>query len=188
MLQLANKDITCYDSLVSFFIKFIKIHFTNLESLYIGTLPRYFYNLVYCFKYISTISMNICIDISVYDNPGKQNRFTLIYHFLSTIFNQRFCFYFQANELTNVYSLSSLFCSATWNERECWDLFGVFFIANSDLRRILTDYGFKGHPLRKDFPLTGFYELNYSDLQQQIMLINVELTQEFRNFTFNIKW
>jgi NADH:ubiquinone oxidoreductase subunit C len=146
---------------------------------------KYIYSNSYFIKINSLILVNTSIDIIVYDNPGKIYRFTIIYSFLSTFYNVRFYLVSQLNELMPVYSLSSLFPSLIWSERESWDIFGIFFINNIDLRRLLTDYGFKGHPLRKDFPLTGFYEIVYNDTLHRIIHSRVELTQEFRVFTFD---
>jgi NADH:ubiquinone oxidoreductase subunit C len=146
---------------------------------------KYIYSQAYFIKLNSLILANLSVDIVVYDNPGKTYRFTIIYSFLSTFYNTRFYYIIQLNELMPIYSLSFLFPNLTWSERENWDIFGIFFINNTDLRRILTDYGFKGHPLRKDFPLTGFYEIAYNDTLRRIVHSRVELTQEFRVFTFD---
>jgi NADH:ubiquinone oxidoreductase subunit C len=146
---------------------------------------KYIYSSSYFIKINSLVLANISIDMVVYDNPGKIYRFTVIYSFLSTFYNVRFYLVSQLNELIPICSLSSLFPNLMWSERESWDIFGIFFINNTDLRRLLTDYGFKGHPLRKDFPLTGFYEIVYNDTLRRIVHSRVELTQEFRVFTFD---
>jgi NADH:ubiquinone oxidoreductase subunit C len=127
-------------------------------------------------------------DIVVYDVPGKEKRFTVIYLLTSFRFNTRVSVQLQVDELTPLYSVAGLFKSANWAEREVWDLFGIFFLNHKDLRRILTDYGFNGHPLRKDFPLTGFTEIYYSDYFKRIIHRPVELVQEYRNYNFLDSW
>jgi len=91
-------------------------------------------------------------------------------------------------ELFSLYSVSYLFLGAVWLEREAWDMFGIFFFNNKDLRRILTDYGFSGHPLRKDFPLSGYKEVYYDDIKKSIVTVAVSLAQEFRNYHFRLLW
>ena len=92
------------------------------------------------------------------------------------------------NELSNLFSVIGIYKSANWSEREIFDFFGIFFLGNKDLRRILTDYGFKGHPLRKDFPITGFIDVYYDDNQKRICYRNLELNQEYRNFNLKSSW
>lgn len=139
------------------------------------------------------------VDLAVVDYPHRRDRFDVVYNFLSIrnyfriIFIIKTAAPFITDSLENtlqfyVKSLSPIFSSAYWLERECWDLYGVFFQDNSDLRRILTDYGFEGYPLRKDFPLTGFLEVRYDDEQRSVVYENLELTQEFRFFDFESPW
>jgi NADH:ubiquinone oxidoreductase subunit C len=92
------------------------------------------------------------------------------------------------DEITSIDSVVSLYKNSNWFEREVWDMFGVFFYNNKDLRRILTDYGFKGHPLRKDFPLTGYVEVRYDELQKRVITEKVSFTQDYRDFSFNSNW
>jgi NADH-quinone oxidoreductase subunit C len=125
------------------------------------------------------------VDIAVYDRPGKRYRFTILYHLLSINYGKRIKSLVQTDELTDLPSSTSLYSSAGWQEREVWDLFGIYFTNHLDLRRILTDYGFSGFPLRKDFPLTGFLEVFYSDEQKRVVYQPVELSQEFRNFNYS---
>lgn len=125
------------------------------------------------------------MDIAVYDQPGKLKRFTVVYILNSTFFNSRLNIRTQIGELEFLKSVVSVFSNANWVEREVWDLFGIFFINHPDLRRILTDYGFTGHPLRKDFPLTGYVESFYSEFCASNNNRNVELIQEYRYF-FNV--
>ncbi len=128
------------------------------------------------------------VEIAVYDRPGKRCRFTVLYHLLTIHYGNRLTCLVQTDELTDLPSTTSLYSSAGWLEREVWDLFGIFFTNHLDLRRILTDYGFSGFPLRKDFPLTGFLEVFYSDEQKRVIYQPVELSQEFRNFNYSSPW
>jgi NADH-quinone oxidoreductase subunit C len=128
------------------------------------------------------------LDVCGVDYPEDDERFEIVYHMLSMIHNNRIRIKLRTDEDTPVASVTSLFSSANWWEREIWDLFGVAFIDHPDLRRILTDYGFEGHPLRKDFPLTGYVEVRYDDAQKRIVYEPVKLTQEFRSFDFLSPW
>lgn len=123
------------------------------------------------------------IDIVCYDTLKKNYRFSLVYNFISFKYNLRLRVITKINEFSNIFSVVGLFKSACWSEREIFDFFGIFFIANKDLRRILTDYGFKGFPLRKNFPLSGYIDIYYDDNQKRICYRNLELTQEYRNFS-----
>lgn len=129
-----------------------------------------------------------CMDIIAYDQPGKVYRFTIIYYLLSLTYNSRLQLITQTNELKGLDSVIMLYSSANWSEREVYDMFGIMFLYHPDLRRILTDYGFSGFPLRKDFPLTGYQELVYSDYSKTTEYRNVELTQEFRKTTYEKPW
>ena len=131
----------------------------------------------------------ICIiDITAIDWPGREQRFDVVYHFLSPRLNQRVRVKVPADEATPVPSLVNVFRGADWFERETYDLYGVLFTGHPDMRRILTDYGFEGHPLRKDFPLTGFVEVRYDDEQKRVVYDKVRLAQEFRTFDFLSPW
>lgn len=129
-----------------------------------------------------------CMDIIAYDQPGKVYRFTIIYYLLSLTYNSRLQLITQTNELKGVDSAVMLYSSANWSEREVYDMYGIMFLYHPDLRRILTDYGFSGFPLRKDFPLTGYHELVYSDYSKTTEYRPVELTQEFRKTTYDTPW
>jgi NADH-quinone oxidoreductase subunit C len=122
------------------------------------------------------------------DYPQRAQRFDVVYHLLSLRHNQRVRVKVATDENTPVPSAAAVFPSAPWFERETWDLYGVWFADHPDLRRILTDYGFDGHPLRKDFPLTGFVEMRYDDEQKRVVYEPVKLTQEFRRFDFLSPW
>jgi NADH-quinone oxidoreductase subunit C len=131
----------------------------------------------------------ICIiDVTAIDWPGREQRFDVVYHFLSPRLNQRVRVKITTDEATPVASLVKLFRGADWFERETYDLYGVLFTGHPDMRRILTDYGFEGHPLRKDFPLTGFVEVRYDDEQKRVVYDKVRLAQEFRTFDFLSPW
>ena len=131
----------------------------------------------------------ICIiDVTAVDWPSRAQRFDVVYHLLSPRLNQRIRVKAVTDEVTPVPSLVGVFHGANWYERETFDLYGVLFTGHPDLRRILTDYGFEGHPLRKDFPLTGFVEVRYDDELKRVVYEKVRLAQEFRNFDFLSPW
>ncbi|EEW26470.1 NADH-quinone oxidoreductase subunit C [Rhodobacter ferrooxidans] len=128
------------------------------------------------------------IDITAVDYPGRAARFDVVYHLLSMYQNQRIRLVAAVREDEMVPSLVSLFPGANWYEREVFDMFGILFSGHPDLRRILTDYGFRGHPLRKDFPTTGYTEVRYDDVQKRVVYEPVSLTQEYRQFDFMSPW
>ena len=128
------------------------------------------------------------MDVCGVDFPEREQRFNVVYNLLSMKQNMRIRVAIQTDESTPVPSVCSVFNSAAWFEREAWDLYGIFFSEHPDLRRILTDYGFEGHPLRKDFPLTGYVEVRYDDEQKRVVYEPVKLAQEFRNFDFLSPW
>ena len=128
------------------------------------------------------------IDITAIDYPEKPTRFEVVYLLLSTINNQRLTVKICVNEGELVQSCVSIFKSANWSEREIWDMFGIFFSGHPDLRRLLTDYGFEGHPLRKDFPLTGRVQVKYDTNQNKVIYEPVNLVQEYRDFDFLSPW
>jgi NADH-quinone oxidoreductase subunit C len=128
------------------------------------------------------------IDISGVDYPERENRFDLVYHLLSPYRNLRVRVKIETDERTPIPSVIGVFPGANWYEREAFDLYGILFSDHPDLRRILTDYGFSGHPLRKDFPLTGHVEVRYDDEQKRVVYDKVKLTQEFRNFDYLSPW
>jgi NADH-quinone oxidoreductase subunit C len=133
-------------------------------------------------------AFNILCDICGVDYPDRPLRFEVVYNLLSMSRNQRIRLKLDTDEEQPVPSVVSLYSSAGWWERETWDLFGIYFADNPDLRRILTDYGFEGHPLRKDFPLTGYVELRYDEDQKAVVYEPVKLQQEFRSFDFLSPW
>lgn len=127
-------------------------------------------------------------DICGMDVPTRKYRFEVIYNLLSLRYNSRIRVKTYTDELTPIASATGVFAGADWYEREVWDMFGVFFTGHPDLRRILTDYGFEGHPFRKDFPLTGYTELRYDDELKRIVSEPIELAQEFRRFDYSTPW
>lgn len=127
-------------------------------------------------------------DVTAVDYPGRAERFEVIYHFLSPAKNVRIRLRATAGETTQVPSIIEVFPGADWFEREAYDLYGVIFTGHPDMRRLLTDYGFEGHPLRKDFPLTGFVEVRYDDEEKRVLYEPVKLNQEFRTFDFLSPW
>ena len=128
------------------------------------------------------------VDVCGADYPDRPRRFDVVYHLLSLQLNRRVRVKVETDADTPVPSATEIFQSANWFEREAWDLYGIFFAGHPDLRRILTDYGFQGHPLRKDFPLTGFVEVRYSEEEKRVVYEPVKLTQEFRDFDFMSPW
>ncbi len=128
------------------------------------------------------------VDVTAVDYPDREARFTVVYNLLSLRHNQRVRVKTAVAEGATLASVVGVFSSANWMEREVWDLFGVAFSGHPDLRRILTDYGFEGHPLRKDFPLTGHVEVRYDEGQKRVVYEPVKLTQEFRKFDFMSPW
>jgi len=128
------------------------------------------------------------IDITAVDWPSREKRFDVVYHFLSPRMNTRVRVKVMTDEATPVASIVDVYRGADWFERETYDLYGVLFTGHPDMRRILTDYGFEGHPLRKDFPLTGFVEVRWDDEEKRVRYDKVRLNQEFRSFDFLSPW
>jgi len=128
------------------------------------------------------------VDVTAVDWPARERRFDVVYHLLSPKLNVRIRVKAEVGEGTPVPSVISVFPGADWFEREAYDLYGVLFTGHPDMRRLLTDYGFEGHPLRKDFPMTGFVEVRYDDEVKRVVYDPVRLAQEFRNFDFLSPW
>lgn len=139
-------------------------------------------------KYSSGLLFSQVVDICGVDYPSRPHRFEVVYNLLSIRYNTRIRVKTYASEVTPVPSISSLYSGANWFEREAYDMYGIFFTGHPDLRRILTDYGFEGYPLRKDFPLTGYTEVRYDDEKKRVVSEPLELTQAFRNFDNASPW
>ncbi len=130
----------------------------------------------------------LLVDVCGVDYPERAERFDVVYHLLSPVHNQRVRIRLKTDGEIPVPTVTGVYSSAGWFEREVWDMYGVMFADHPDLRRILTDYGFEGHPLRKDFPLTGYVEVRYDELQKRVVYEPVSLEQEFRRFDFMSPW
>ena len=143
---------------------------------------------VFFIKKHTTIKVDQLLDITAIDFPQRKNRFEVVYQYISIKYNNRICISTSVPEGSSLESVTSLYPSAGWYERETWDIFGVHFYNHPDLRRILTDYGFEGYPMRKDFPSYGFVELRYDESKKRIVVDSVDLAQEFRSFTFQTPW
>ena len=141
-----------------------------------------------CLKYHIGYQYNLLTCISAVDFLQKEYRFSVVYDLLSLNYNLRIRVKLFVNEVTTVSSSINVFVNANWWEREIWDLYGIYFYNHTDLRRILTDYGFEGNPMKKDFPLSGFLELKYDESKKRIVAEPLELTQEFRSFIFETPW
>lgn len=137
-------------------------------------------------KLHSNLLYRLLMDVTAVDYPERTKRFELVYNLLSTDFHSRVLFKLKVKN--SAPSVEGIFKSAGWLEREVWDLFGVVFVGHSDLRRILTDYGFEGFPLRKDFPLSGYVEVRYDDEKKRVVQEPLEVSQEFRLFNFSSPW
>ena len=160
----------------------------NHEQLEIWIEKESLLDVVIFLKKNNSTKFRQLIDITAVDYIGSENRFKMIYLFLSHENNFRINLIFNINENEIVNSLTKIFPSANWMEREVFDMYGIKFKNHPDLRRILTDYGFKGYPLRKDFPLTGFNEVRYSEKDKKVVYEPVKLEQNYRNFDFESPW
>lgn len=167
-----------------YLISFLKSRHDNILIVS----PTYLFETLYFFRKNTNFKYDSLVDISCTDYPDRVNRFEVSYHLLSYLHNSRIMIKTYTDELTPLSSVESIYSSASWSERENWDMFGVFFEKNNDLRRILTDYGFDGHPLRKDFPLSGYHELVYDNKSQSLSKQYIELTQEFRLYNYLTHW
>jgi NADH-quinone oxidoreductase subunit C len=136
----------------------------------------------------SNCLFEMLVDVCGVDYPDREERFEVVYNLLSLRHNQRVRVKVAVGEDIALPSVVEVFPSASWFERECWDMFGIFFSGHPDMRRLLTDYGFDGHPFRKDFPLTGYVEVRYDDEERRVVYEPVKLTQAFRSFDFLSPW
>jgi NADH dehydrogenase (ubiquinone) Fe-S protein 3 len=168
--------------------KYILMINYNKYDIFILIKPNHLYNILYILNKNTLFQFKQLIDINAIDYPERTNRFELIYHLLSIVYNTRINIRTFTNELYPINSVIDIYKNANWSERECWDLFGIFFNNHVDLRRILTDYGFEGYPLRKDFPLSGYKEIRYDDSIKHIVYEKLTLAQEYRNYDYVSAW
>jgi NADH-quinone oxidoreductase subunit C len=160
----------------------------SFGQLTLWTKPSLLIQLLIFLRDDSSCLFKQLVELTAVDYPEREKRFEVVYHLLSYDNNQRICVKIDTDEETPVMSVTPLFNAANWMEREAWDMYGVKFSDHPDLRRILTDYGFEGHPLRKDFPLTGYVEVRYDEEQKRVIYEPVKLRQEFRDFDFTSPW
>eukprot|EP00037_Helgoeca_nana_P029563 m.353950 g.353950 ORF g.353950 m.353950 type:complete len:229 (-) comp28000_c0_seq3:3156-3842(-) len=158
---------------------------THVDELELMVPPSAIVPVLTFLKDHSAAQYKILIDIAGVDIPTRENRFEIVYNLLSIDTNSRIRVKTYTDELASCMGVHK---SADWFEREAWDMYGIFFSGHPDLRRILTDYGFEGHPQRKDFPLTGYTELRYDDEEKRVVCEPIEMAQEFRNFDYTSPW
>lgn len=163
-------------------------YITNLNLLEIKIKKEVLLKVLTILKHHNIFEMKTLTDLVVYDLPGKNKRFVFFYYMRSILFNSQILLKLYVKELDCVPSVTGIYSSADWLEREVWDMFGVLFLNHPNLRRILTDYNFSGHPLRKDFPMSGFKEIYHDDVQKRIVFVPVELSQEYRNYQLHAIW
>jgi NADH-quinone oxidoreductase subunit C len=183
-----NKNINNLSTFILNSCKYVTNHEIINNELIITTKISNIYNLLDELKKMDDLNFEMLLDITAVDYPQRSKRFELVYNLLSLKNHLRLRVKIFLNDNEIVPSISKLYKSACWYEREVWDMYGVSFSGNNDLRRILTDYGFEGYPLRKDFPLTGFVELRYDEAMKKVVYSKVKLTQDYRNFDFLSPW
>ncbi|KOC67212.1 NADH dehydrogenase [ubiquinone] iron-sulfur protein 3, mitochondrial [Habropoda laboriosa] len=192
-LRKINKDVAPIKDLgaliAAYLPKFVqKVQITAGDELEIMICPDGLIPTLLFLRNNYTTQYSSLSDLTALDVPSRKYRFELVYNLLSFTYNTRIRVKTYTDELTPIPSVESIYDAANWYEREVWDMFGIVFQGHSDLRRILTDYGFEGHPLRKDFPLSGFVEVRYDDELQRVVCEPLELTQEFRKFELSAPW
>ena len=168
--------------------KWVQYSVSNKNEMVFYIFPQFLTQFFFFLKNHVNTQFKVLLDVTAVDYPSRMLRFEIVYNLLSISYNARIRIKTCMDEITPVTSVTELYSSAGWWEREVWDMFGIFFSNHPDLRRILTDYGFQGHPLRKDFPLTGFVEVRYDDSEKRVINEPVEITQEFRYFDFSSPW
>jgi NADH dehydrogenase (ubiquinone) Fe-S protein 3 len=184
-----NTDLKKYGvSLIKMFPKYIEKAEYSKGELILHVAPSNLISLIKALRDHTNCQYKSLSDLCGVDYPEREKRFEIVYNLLSIRYNSRIRVKTHVDELTPVPSITSLHPSAGWYEREVWDLYGVYFANHPDLRRILTDYGFEGHPMRKDFPLSGYVEVRYDDEQKRVVTEPLEMTQEFRSFNFTSPW
>ena len=160
----------------------------NDKYLEINTEAEKIFKVIKVLKEDTKLLFDQLIDVTAIDYPSREKRFDMIYLLISLTLNQRILVKTAIDERTVLESISIIHKAANWYERECYDLFGIQFSKHPDLRRIMTDYNFEGHPLRKDFPLTGHMEVRYDDLEKKVVYEPVKLEQEYRDFNYMSPW
>jgi NADH/F420H2 dehydrogenase subunit C len=168
--------------------KFITKSIISKEEVIIFTNTTNLVSLLTFLRDHTNSQYKMLVDITAVDYPEREERFEVVYLLLSVKYNSRIIVKVAVDEITPIPSVENIFPNAGWYERETFDMFGIFFQENKDLRRILTDYGFEGYPLRKDFPLSGYTEVRYDDSVRRVVVEPLELTQEFRLFDFASPW
>lgn len=186
-MKFLKKDLLFYSNLILnvFSVKGLRI-IINKNQLNIIVLKQHLQLLLAFLKY--NLQFNSLVDVFGLDLVYNKNRFIIVYNLISYKLNFRIIIKTSCNKFDKINSVINLFTSANWLERETFDMFGIFFENHTDLRRILTDYGFKGFPLRKDFPLIGYKQIRYDDIQNRLVYEPVTLTQKYRYFTFSSPW
>nr|BDN85851.1 NADH dehydrogenase subunit 9 [Microheliella maris]BDN85884.1 NADH dehydrogenase subunit 9 [Microheliella maris] len=182
-----NKFIFC-QSIVNMIPKFIKKATILKNEIVFWISSKDLTSVLHFLRDYTNSQAKLLIDITAVDYPNRKYRFEVVYHLLSVHLIGRLRLKICTDQLNPVPSIVPLYAAANWWEREVWDMFGIFFSNHPDLRRILTDYGFEGYPLRKDFPLTGYVEVRYDDSQKRVVSEPLEMTQEFRSFDFLSPW
>ena len=160
----------------------------SFDELNINVFPSNIVGLIEFLKLDRSCRFSSLVDITAVDYPGREKRFEVVYHLLSMYENHRVRLRMSVREEDFVASIIEVHPSANWFEREIFDMFGILFTGHPDLRRLLTDYGFRGHPLRKDFPTTGYTELRYDEAEKRVVYEPVSLVQEYRQFDFMSPW
>jgi NADH dehydrogenase (ubiquinone) Fe-S protein 3 len=183
-----NKSLIFSKSLIEKIPKLIDYVHIKKDQIEIGFDKKYIKIIFFFLKKHITCKYESLIDVTCIDYPNNNFRYKMVYNLLSVRFNNRLLLKTNLDIFASINSLIFLYKSANWLEREVWDMFGIFFSNHEDLRRILTDYGFQGFPLRKDFPLTGFLELRYDDENKRVVYDELELSQDFRFFDFQSPW
>ena len=183
-----NKALTNLSTFILDSCRDVTNHEITNNELIISTKANNVYNLLEDLKKKEKLNFEMLLDITAVDYPKRAKRFEVVYILLSLKNHLRIRVKVFINDSEIIPSISKLYKCARWYEREVWDMYGISFKGNNDLRRLLTDYGFEGHPLRKDFPLTGFVELRYDESKKKVTYSKVMLTQDYRNFDFLSPW
>jgi NADH/F420H2 dehydrogenase subunit C len=175
-------------SIVSILPKWIKSSVRVENELIFSVSPEHLVPLLFFLRNHTNTQFELLVDACGVDYPSRSLRFEMVYQLLSVQYNSRLRIKVAVDEFTPIPSATEIYPSAGWLEREAWDMYGIFFSNHPDLRRILTDYGFEGHPLRKDFPLTGYTEVRYDDSEKRVVIEPIQITQEYRYFNFLSPW